>query len=314
MTERITRTMHVKEGAEQKIEIPVIRINGHGEGPTLAVVAGVHGSEFVGIEAAIRLGNTIDPQNLKGNLIIVTIANLTGFLARSMHICPVDDKNMGGLFPGDPSGSFSQALACEVFSLIKEADFVIDLHGGDLEEELTAYSSWPETGNEKVDSTSRALAEAFDMPFILKKSKPKDKTFVQGGLYNAAAEAGIPGMLAEAGSHGELDLNLVEDVQYRGIINVMRYTNMIEGEVDKRYEAVELTDFVGVYASQRGIFYPVVKAGEIIRQGALMGTLKDFWGQEVEKVYSPVNSCVLGVITTPSMDQGHMIAGLGPLA
>ncbi len=313
MSDRVKREMVVKEIDTNLIEIPVTKISGLEEGPTLAVVAGVHGSEFVGIETAIRLSNNIKPEELRGDLLIVSIANLPGFLKRSMHICPVDDKNIGGLFPGDLSGSYSDKLAAEIFNIIKDSDFIIDLHGGDLEEVLTPYSSWPETFNQQVDEISEKMAEAFDMPVLLKKMKNKDKQFSKGGLYNAAAEAGIPGILAEAGSQGILDLELVERFHYRGVKNVMRFLKMIDGEIEKRFKPTYLKDFVGVYAQQRGVFYPEVKAGEILQKGARLGILKDFWGEELEKVYSPVDCCVLGVITTPSMDKGNMIAGLGEL-
>ena len=45
-----TDYLMVKADGEE-VQVPVATATGHGEGPTLLVVAGVHGSEYVGIEA-----------------------------------------------------------------------------------------------------------------------------------------------------------------------------------------------------------------------------------------------------------------------
>jgi hypothetical protein len=38
---------------------------------------------------------------------------------------------------------------------------LIDLHGGDLDENLRPYSYWAKTGNERQDAASRAMVLAF---------------------------------------------------------------------------------------------------------------------------------------------------------
>jgi len=61
------------------VKVPVIAINGKREGPRVAITGGVHGVEYVGIEAARRLGTEIDPADVAGSLIVVPIANTVAF-------------------------------------------------------------------------------------------------------------------------------------------------------------------------------------------------------------------------------------------
>ena len=43
------------------VRMPVVVINGTADGPVFAVTAGVHGAEYPGIEAAIRLSRMLQP-------------------------------------------------------------------------------------------------------------------------------------------------------------------------------------------------------------------------------------------------------------
>ena len=52
----------------EAIRFPVGTVHGVEDGPTLVVLGGMHGSEFCGIEAAIRLLREVEPEQLKGTL------------------------------------------------------------------------------------------------------------------------------------------------------------------------------------------------------------------------------------------------------
>ena len=66
---------------------------------------------------------------------------------------------------------------------------------------------------------------AFGLPYVLTVSKPIQPA---KGLssYAAAAEKGIPAILAEAGGVGQMQEEAVE-LLFRGVINVMRHLGMI---------------------------------------------------------------------------------------
>ena len=63
-------------------QVPVTLINGTGEGKVLLLTAGVHPDEYLGIAAAIQLSNELRPEDISGGLVIVPMANYSGFLAK----------------------------------------------------------------------------------------------------------------------------------------------------------------------------------------------------------------------------------------
>ena len=76
-------------------------------GKTLVVTAGVHGCEYVGVQALRRLAAELDPAELSGNVIFLPLANPTGFYAGAKRVVPEDGVNLNRAFPGDPAGTLS---------------------------------------------------------------------------------------------------------------------------------------------------------------------------------------------------------------
>ena len=60
-------------GSGRSVEMPVATITGSKEGPTFAVIAGMHGGEYAGMLAAQKLIQTIEPDCLSGKLIVVPV-------------------------------------------------------------------------------------------------------------------------------------------------------------------------------------------------------------------------------------------------
>ncbi len=116
---------------------PVTTVTGASPGPVILVTAGVHGGEYPAIEAAIRLTTSLDPAALRGTVVIMPVVNLPAFWSRSMFVCPIDGLNPNRMFPGHPDGSYSEQLVYALTTeLIAHADAYIDLHGGDIVEDL----------------------------------------------------------------------------------------------------------------------------------------------------------------------------------
>jgi predicted deacylase len=57
------------------VAIPVILVRGNRSGPTLCVNGGVHGDEFAGMEAIVRIAHDTDPSELRGTLMAVPMAS-----------------------------------------------------------------------------------------------------------------------------------------------------------------------------------------------------------------------------------------------
>ena len=127
-------------------------INGNADGPALVVTGGVHAAEYASIAAALEFGRSLDPANLRGRVIVVPVMNMPSFTARSIYVCPLDGKNLNRVFPGNARGTASEQIADWVFrNVISQADYYVDLHGGDLIEALVPFTIFFRSGNEHVD-------------------------------------------------------------------------------------------------------------------------------------------------------------------
>lgn len=298
----------------EEVRVPVVTVHGSSDGPTLGVIAGVHGSEYDGIEATKRFADWIDPGALRGTVIAVPCLNVPGFYGLAMHVNPVDNENPGRAAPGDASGSHTQRMMDLAWrAAVEPADYVVDVHGGDLEEELVEYSQVEVIGNADVDARGEALARALDMPFFVRR-EARQATIGSGGpIPLVAALNGKPAVLAEAGSHGILDEACVA-AHLKGLCNALRHLDMIDGDLEvANPEPVELKRFVGFPAPVDGLWYPEVLKGEIIAKGQRLGEMRDFFGNTLAVVDSPENAAILGVMTILPRRAGDMLMGVGTL-
>ncbi|MEK7864160.1 MAG: succinylglutamate desuccinylase/aspartoacylase family protein, partial [Chloroflexota bacterium] len=119
---------------------PYIALRGARGGPSVLITAGIHAAEYTGIEAAIRLGRTLDPTEVRGTILILPLLNRPGFYERSIYVNPEDNDNLNRLFPGDPKGTWGQRFAHRLLTeIIVKVEHAIDLHAGDLIEDLTPF-------------------------------------------------------------------------------------------------------------------------------------------------------------------------------
>src|SRR6185437_4257143 len=157
---------------------PVISITGAKPGPVLFVNAGVHGGEYPAIEAVIRLSNTLDPKKIAGTVILMPVMNLPAFRARTPFVCPIDNVNPNRVFPGDPTGSYSEQMTHALINeFVVYADAYIDLHGGDIPEALVPFvicrsEAGLADSKARVTTQSKQIALAFGLPYVLTVSKP----------------------------------------------------------------------------------------------------------------------------------------------
>ncbi|MFA0724879.1 succinylglutamate desuccinylase/aspartoacylase family protein, partial [Vibrio sp. 10N.222.49.E5] len=91
------------------LSIPIEIIHGRQAGPTLMVNAAIHGDELNGVEIARQLTNAIEPNKLKGTLIVVPIVNVFGFIHKSRYL--PDRRDLNRCFPGSEKGSLTSRIA-----------------------------------------------------------------------------------------------------------------------------------------------------------------------------------------------------------
>ncbi len=309
----------VPRGSDGETQVPVTIINGAERGPGLAIVAGNHGYEYPPILAARRLSASIDPQKLKGRIIIVHIANLPSFLKRTIYYSPVDGKNLNRVYPGKQNGTISDRIAYVITrEVIERTDYLVDLHCGDGNESLRPYSYWNPIGSAKVDEVAKKMAEVFGLNNIVvdrsRPADPKDSKYCS----NTAMTRGKPALTIESGGMGvasdESEIAAIE----RGVQNLMRYLKMTAGQAETParitwYDPAEVLYYPADSSNKGGLFFPKVKKTQMVERGELLGVVTDYFGKQVYELKSPFAGEVLYIIGTPPINAGEPLAFIGAI-
>ncbi len=287
----------------------VTTITGKQPGPTVFINAGVHGGEYPAIETVIQLSNQLDPNELTGTVVLLPVLNTPAFWQRSMFVCPVDNLNPNRMFPGDPEGSYTEQLVHALTTqFIDHADAYIDLHGGDMVEDLVPFSIC-RSGDSEVDQRARTLATVFGLPYLLLVDRPVQ--VAKGSMsFVAAAERGVPGFIAEAGGVGRLQPEAVELLK-DGVLRVLAHLGMVSPSVASAPAPTVLHSFEWLYAANAGMFYAAVAAGDDVTKGQVIGTVGSLFGEPLEEVVSPVDGTVLFLTTSPAVKADGLLIGIG---
>ncbi|HPO57266.1 MAG TPA: M14 family metallopeptidase [Anaerolineaceae bacterium] len=289
----------------QPYELPVYLINGAGSGPTLVLTAGIHAAEYASIAAALELGQTLDPAGLNGQVIIVPVVNQPGFSARSIYVNPMDGVNLNRVFPGNPDGGPTEQIAAWLFNnVIRQADYYIDMHGGDLVEALVPFTLFPEVGQPELDMASLEMAQMFGIPYLVRKPGGFGSTF------SAAAGAGIPALLVESGGQGRWPRESVT-LLIDGVHRVMRRYGMTPGGPVEPVETVVLKNFLWLRSEHAGFWYPAVEVGQAVTRGQPLGEVRDVWGRCLQTAQSPADGRVLFLVTSLAMNAGDPLLSVG---
>ena len=285
-------------------EMPVILVGGSRPGKTVLVTGGIHNAEYVGIEAAIRLGKELEPHNIRGNVIVVPLVNRSGFSHRTMSMVYEDGKNLNREFPGNPEGTAAEKICDAVVKeLHKKADYYIDLHCGDGYEELIPYTYYAAAAPGETGAVSRQMACRVDSGYIVASG------LLTGGSYNYAAGCGIPSILIERGCVGRWSEAEAEADQ-KDVKNILRFLGVLDdgGQVIE-YFPREIANVHYINAAETGCWYPRFHAGDRFRKGAVLGVVKDFFGQEMETCTALCDGIVLyQTVSLNVLKDGPMIA------
>jgi len=269
----------VGEAPTHEITMPYVIVNGSENGPTLCVLGGIHPLEYASVEGVLRVANEVEPKDLKGTLLIVPVVNTDGFNARAAFNNPIDYVNQNRVFPGEETGTMSRRVAHALFEeFVSKADALIDSHGGDLTEDINRFVIIGNTDNEKTNRKMVDMASCYDAHYIR-------VTDIKGSTKEALDLYGIPCITPESGTPYPVR---EEEIRFHrdGIMNVMRYMEMLEGEPTLRKLKVDPTQ-ERLYAERGGIWRQKVEAGQRVKKGDVLGEVVNLFGETLQTARAP---------------------------
>ena len=303
--------LKVPSGSDAATDIGVAVINGARPGPVLAVVSGAHGTEYASIIAVEELIDAVDPAQLAGTLILVPLVNVASFERIVPHVNPVDNKSMNRFYPGSMSGTQTERASYVITKeVVEKCDHLIDMHGGDLDENLRPYSYWTVTGHQQQDEFSRGMVLAFGLDhIIISADRPKDPNQSRY-LENTASTRGKPSFTAEAGRSGPVEAADVAAL-VKGVKNVMGYLKMTALRPVAVKNPVWLERVVTIAAEQDGMFHPSVDRGAHVAKGAKIGSVTDYLNRPLNEVVTPEAGVITFIRAVPSLKKGDTIVSVG---
>ncbi|HKV62552.1 MAG TPA: M14 family metallopeptidase [Candidatus Acidoferrum sp.] len=306
--------IQVPAGVDAGTNIPVVVVNGAKPGPTLALVTGAHGTEYVSIIAVEKLIGMLKPENVSGKVILVPLVNVESFEQKVPHVNPVDHKSMNRYYPGKADGTQTDRVLYWITKdVVDQCDYLIDYHGGDLDENLRPYAYWGAVGKAEQDRISKGMVLAFGLDHIIiwndRPTDPADSRY----LDNTSSLKGKPSIVVEAGHAGTVEADDVS-LLVKGTLSTMRYLKMIPGEPEFIEHPVWLEKTVEVVSDGPGIWYPRVQRGTYVQEGMKLGTITDYFGKVIQEPRAPASGVILHVNAVPSLSKGVNIADIGVVA
>jgi hypothetical protein len=171
------------------------------------------------------------------------LVNIASFEQKVPHVNSVDGKSMNRFYPGNPNGTQTERASWAMTKqVVEKSDYLIDLHGGDLDESLRPYSYQP-------------IAPATQTPLAIWRPTPACGEAVPHGR-------GGPRWHRRTGRRGGADQRLPERDAH---------LKMLQGNAPPVQSPVWIERIASVTSETAGVFYPTVKRGWYVRQGMKIG-------------------------------------------
>jgi predicted deacylase len=290
------------------IELQKRIIIGLRSGPHLLITGGVHGDEYEPMAALRLLGQCLSSESMMGRVTLVPVVNEAAF-QRGDRTAD-DGLDLARTCPGRADGSITEQIAHGLSSLIRSADFYIDLHTGGLRLRVLPMTGYMLHPDPAVLEQQRQMARAFNLPIIW-GTDPN----LGGRSLSAARDAKVPAIYAEYLGGATLNRDGVE-AYVEGCLNVMAHLGMIErvSPPSRITDVVEDTRTgsghmqVCNLSPVDGFFESAVDLGDRIQKGDLLGRVVDPLGNYPMEIHSQQTGLVLVLRAIPSVKKGDSLA------
>ncbi|MGQ0664073.1 MAG: succinylglutamate desuccinylase/aspartoacylase family protein [Pseudomonadota bacterium] len=269
------------------IPIPIAVIK-NGTGPSVLLMGGNHGDEYEGPIVLGRLVRGLDPQRVRGRLIVLPAANLPAVVA-GRRVSAADGKNMNRTFPGDPRGTPTDQISHYIDSvLFAMCDAFMDLHSGGTSLDIVPSAMMQRPDDPVLRRKTLEAVLAFGAPLtVVMDTLGEPRTSAA-----AALKRGLIVVGSELGSAGAVSLEGLRICE-TGVYNVLEHLGVLapprgkkEGSPATRLMRI-LDGESYVYAPANGIYEPFHKLLTEVRKGEAAGCINflDDPGREPERAY-----------------------------
>jgi hypothetical protein len=287
------------------VNMPVIILNGKNPGPKLLIYALEDGDEYPGSLGALEACNDILPKHLdqmNGSVVFLPATNISAFRGNQFgggqRNSPLDidqGARLPSLYPGNPYGRHTDQLAYQIQKVkdTYDPDVQIRYHGCKqiFGWDRILYRKSP-LGS-KLDNLARAAVTKPGGMCLLtyERGEPKERP-LEISVETNGGDDGVGN-----GFNG--------DAMRDALLNVMRHLKIIPGEeikVEKMqyvsYKRIQMPDGIlstsGINTKRGGFFKVLVNIKDDVKKDQVVGQVKNFFGEVVEEIKSPIDGVVIG--------------------
>ena len=274
------------------VEIPeIISVTSQHEGPTVAILAGIHGDEYEGVIAALALARELPGELLSGTVKIVSPAHPAAWQSCS-RISPIDEANLARVFPGSKNGSATEQVAHAITEqVIKHADVLIDLHSAGTNFDMPFLCGFNAGANSWCQESER-LANVFNADFTWHHNGAPN----YGRSLTVAYEQQIPAIYVEG--HGGRSIRKTDlDGYTAGVRRVLQDLKMLPTAPRVARDTIRVagdgnTD-AGLVASEIGYLVTRVNVGDLVSNGDVIAEIIDISGVVLSTLHAVQNSYIM---------------------
>lgn len=281
--------------------------DGDGDGPTLAVLAGVHGDEYEGQVAARLLLAALRDVPVRGRLLLVPASNPAAVRAGT-RTSPDDGRNLAREFPGSADGTLTQRVAHALTEhVIAGASLLVDLHSAGVEMAMPLFAGY----HENQAPIAREAAHAFGAPLVWVHDG-----CAPGRSLSVALDRGVPCLYVEGSGGGGLRGSEV-DVYVGGILRIMRLLGLIADVPGAPGPARVLRGGDGnvdasIPAEHEGWCVTRARAGSVVEAGECVAEIVTDDGLIAQRVLAPHRALVMLLRRRADVRPGDLLAMFAP--
>jgi hypothetical protein len=297
----VRTTARISRGT-QRVDLPVWVAFGRQVGPTGLLSAGIHGDEVHAITLLHRFVRQLDLKQLAGRLLIVPVANVSGFHTGSRTV-PEDGRDLNRCFPGNPRGTFSERIAYFIFTeLAAAADWGVDLHDSGAGSLLLPHAR-------VHDQELVGLGAAFGTDILMKTTLPPGYR----GIFSIEARKHYRRCFfhVEVGGGAILWEHMIRK-GITGLRNLLIYEGMLPGKLvlPRRQFFLPGRDDLARPAPIEGLLTQHVALGQAVVKGGPLATIENPLNQERAVIRAPTNGIVHDLNVRAKVSAGEDIVGV----
>jgi uncharacterized protein len=285
--------------------VPVQVLRAQAPGPTVGVVAVIHGEELNGAVAIHALADRALAWGLRrGALVMVPVVNVPGFWRGARNYWDGKDLNrsMEGPELGRPSQRFGWRF---VERIVKRLDYLVDLH--------TATTGYRNSLYARADLDAvevRRMVRAMRVPIVLHRAAPN------GSLRQAALRYDVVAVAVEIGDPGCVQPTRVART-CASIGGLLAELDMIDGALVASELPIEpqvvcrSSRWLRTRGSGLAVGLPEVATR--VTAGQTLARVVDVWGGAVDTVVARHPGVVIGAARHPVVMEGTRLIHLGAM-